>query len=126
MTLKSDAQMKACTMSIYESGKITLSKIFRESLSDERVSLSLYDDYKYIQLDPMGEEFKIRKDGSIAAKQEIARLDRRKICFPMVYRMEYDREHEDWIGTLQPPDKLSRTSKVAKHKEAGLALEKLV
>lgn len=101
--IKSDKKVNRQTVTINENGAIQISKAIRDELKGNALSLQIRKDYKQILLDPAGRELVIRTNGTIAAKNLVETIDRRKILFPMTYKMQWEPSEKVWIGDLQPP-----------------------
>lgn len=101
--IKSDKKVNRQTVTINENGAIQISKAIRDELKENALSLQIRKDYKQILLEPTGRELVIRTNGTIAAKNLVETIDRRKILFPMTYKMQWEPSEKVWIGDLQPP-----------------------
>lgn len=93
-----DGRVQKNTVTVYENGRIKISKDLYSQLEKKTLRFRMSFDYQRILLNQEG-EVSIRKDGSFYAKNVVERMDRTKETFPLVYRMEWDAQHKHWIGT---------------------------
>lgn len=89
------------TITIYENGRIKLSRAIAEKLEEEKVALYIANDYRRLILNPKKEELKVKPDGTIQARQSIEELKRQGAAFPLAYEMEWNQEEGLWLGTLK-------------------------
>lgn len=102
--IHSDKRGEISIITIYESGRIKVSKAIIDRLTNSKVSLYLSKDYKEILLDQCGDKVKLKKDGSISAKNLIENnIDKKKVVFPMVYDILWDEKDDIWRGILRVP-----------------------
>lgn len=78
------------TITIYENGRIKLSRAIAEKLEEEKVALYIANDYRRLILNPKKEELKVKPDGTIQARQSIEELKRQGAAFPLAYEMEWN------------------------------------
>lgn len=89
------------TITIYENGRIKISRAIAEKLEKEKVALYIANDYRRLILNPNKEELKVKPDGTIQASQSIEELKRQGADFPLAYEMEWNQEEGLWLGTLK-------------------------
>ena len=93
-----DGRVQKNTVTVYENGRIKLSKDLYSQLSKKTVRFRMSFDYQRVLLNQDG-EVSVRKDGSFYAKNVINRIDREKERFPLVYKVEWDAQSKHWLGS---------------------------
>ena len=91
--IKADPRKSPETVTIYETGRIKVSKAILDKLSQKTVSMQMSKDFKTVLLIPEGDTLSVKKDGSFYAKHAVMQIDRRKVLFPIVYSLEWDEEN---------------------------------
>lgn len=116
--IRSDRHMKELTIKIEENGNIKISKNIRDTLS-KNVSIYVSKNYGELLLDPNGDELLIKSNGVITAKYSIENFDRKKVEFPMKYKMRWYENEKLWKGKLMASeDIITRRQKTAEEIKA--------
>lgn len=115
--VKSDQDVNSFLVVINESGRIKISKSLRDRLKVENISIYISKDYRELLLVTEGGTLKVKADGTVLARNQVEKFSRRRVCFPMKYRMEWQEEEQVWLGKLLPPEKISESCTKEKLRE---------
>lgn len=103
----SDGRIQEETITVYDNGRIKISKSLFSKIEKKTVAVKMAFDYKKIILEPEGENIRLKADGSFQAKNMVSKIEKKKELFPLVYKMQWCKEHNCWVGTKCDPRKMN-------------------